>query len=114
MIISSHFSSKEAPNGFYYIIRVGELTPNGFNYIIRVGELTPNGFWGCRVPALPSYFPTTFLNNGGGGEVLKTATCLKTVVVVSKGMLPVTYFRSNTASFLCQLTFVQIIRLSKS
>ena len=40
-----------------------------------------------------------FLKNGGRGESFWHATCLKTVVGVSKGMLPVKYFCSNKASF---------------
>ena len=41
-------------------------------------------------------------------------TCLKTVVGVSKGMLPVKYFCLIRASFLCQLNFMEIIVLSQS
>ena len=44
-------------------------------------------------------FAATFLKNCGVGENLRTTTCIKTVVGVSKGVLPVKYFRSNKASF---------------
>ena len=44
-------------------------------------------------------FSTTFLKNCGRGESLGTTTCPKTVVGVSKGMLPVKYFCSNKAFF---------------
>ena len=55
-------------------------------------------------------FYTTFLNLCGRGEDLGYTTCLRTVVWVSKGMLPVEYFHSNKA-FLCQSNFIEIIRL---
>ena len=42
---------------------------------------------------------TTFLNNYGIGYDLRTATCLETVVLISKGMLPAKYLSSNKASF---------------
>ena len=53
------------------------------------------------VAFLPSRasFSSTFLTNYDRGESLRTATSLKTVVGVSKGMLPVRYFRSDKASF---------------
>ena len=40
-----------------------------------------------------------FLKNCDRGESHSITTCLKTVVGVSKGMLPVEYFYSNKASF---------------
>ena len=43
------------------------------------------------LPSSASFF-TTFLKNCGSSESLRTATCLNTVVGVSKGMLPVKYF----------------------
>ena len=43
-------------------------------------------------------FPTTFLTICGRGESHRTTTCLETVAVVSKGMLPVTYFCANKSS----------------
>ena len=43
--------------------------------------------------------PTTFLKICGRGESLVTTICLKTVVGVNKGMLPVRYFYSIQASF---------------
>ena len=53
------------------------------------------------VAFLPSRatFYTTFLHNCGRGESLKTTTCPKTVVGVSKGMMSVKCLRSNKASF---------------
>ena len=42
---------------------------------------------------------TTFLNNCGSSESLRTAIYLETVVGVSKGTLPVKYFYYNKASF---------------
>ena len=50
------------------------------------------------LPSRPGLY-TTFLTNCGRGESLGTITCLRTVVGVSKGMLPVKYFHSNKASF---------------
>ena len=44
-------------------------------------------------------FPPTFLNNCHRGDSLITTTCLKTVIMVSNGTLPVKYFSSNKASF---------------
>ena len=35
---------------------------------------------GCNVPALPSYFLTTLLEGSGGGDGLRTTTCLTAVV----------------------------------
>ena len=56
-------------------------------------------------------YSTTFLLNCRRGESLETITCLKTVVVDSKGMLPVEYFCSSKALSLCQSNFMKIIRL---
>ena len=52
------------------------------------------------VAFLPSgaSFSTTFLENCGTGDSLGTITCLKAVVGVSKGRLPVRYFHFNNAS----------------
>ena len=60
---------------------------------------TPNGLSGCSIPALLSWFFTTFLINCFNAENLMITTCLKTVVGVNKGMLPVIHFCSNKASF---------------
>ena len=57
---------------------------------------------GCQdVAFLPSKasFSTTFLKNCGRDESLGATTCHETVVVVSKGMLPVKYCNSSRASF---------------
>ena len=58
-------------------------------------------------------FPPTFLKHCGRGEGLGSTICLKAVVGLSKGMLPVKHFRSNKASSY-QLNFMEIIRLSYS
>ena len=42
---------------------------------------------------------TTFHKSCGRGESLRTTTCPKTVVGVSKGMLPAKYVNSNNAYF---------------
>ena len=57
------------------------------------------------VALLPSRasFYTTFLKHCGRG--LGTATCLKTVVGVAVGMLPVKCFRSNISSYCVSLFF---------
>ena len=66
------------------------------------------------VALLPSgaSFSTTFHKHCDKGENLGTTTCLKTVVVVSKGILPVKYFCCKQSLFLCQLNFMEIIGLS--
>ena len=53
-------------------------------------------------------FSTIFLKNFGRGESLVTTTCLKTVVGVNKGMLPVKYFCYDKVSFLCLSNFFEI------
>ena len=59
------------------------------------------------VAFLPSRdsFSTTFVKNCGRGESLRTTTCLKTVVRVSKGMLPVKYFLLQQGLFLVSVKF---------
>ena len=52
-----------------------------------------------RDPASLRYFYTTFLNDCGRGESFRTTTCLRTVVRVSRDMLPVEHFSSNEPSF---------------
>ena len=44
-------------------------------------------------------FSTTFLKHCDIGECLGTSTCLKTMVGVSKGMLPERYYRSTKFLF---------------
>ena len=65
------------------------------------------------LPSRASFF-STFLKNCDGVVSLGTTTYHKTVVGVSKGMLPVKYFRPNKASSFCQSNFMEIIRLSIS
>ena len=47
-------------------------------------------------------------------KALGLSHVLKLWLWVRKGMLPVEYFCSNKAPFLCQLNFMEIIRLSQS
>ena len=58
-------------------------------------------------------FSTRFLKNCGRCEGLGMTTFLKIVIGASKGMIPAIYLRSKK-SFLCQLNFMEIIRLSQS
>ena len=50
------------------------------------------------LPSRASFF-TIFIKNCCRDESVRTTTCLKTVVGVSKGMLPAKYFCSSKASF---------------
>ena len=75
--------------------------------VFKVGVLTPTGFSECSVPALRSYFSTTFLKNCGRGE----ASYLETVVGENMGILPIKHFCSHKAS-LYHLNFMEIIGLS--
>ena len=77
----------------------------------RVWELQIGVQDAAFLPSRANFF-TTFLENCGRGEYLGATACLKTVVGVSRGMLPVKYFCSNEA-FLCRLNFVEIIRITK-
>ena len=70
-----------------------------------------NGLSGCSVPALRASFSTTFLKIMVLVKASRLPHVLKLWLVVSKGMLPVKYFRSNNAS-LCQLNFTENVRLS--
>ena len=55
------------------------------------------------MPSIPEFvllfFSTAFVKNCGRGESLQTTTCIKAVVGVSKGLLPVKYICSDKASF---------------
>ena len=53
------------------------------------GRGTPSGLSGCYFSASRACFYTTFK------QIMMETTCLKTVVGVSKGMLPVKYFCSS-------------------
>ena len=57
------------------------------------------GFHDVAILPIQANFDTTFLKHCGRGESPVTTTCVKTVVVVSKGMLPVRYLFSSKASF---------------
>ena len=70
------------------------------------------GFTGCSVPAPRASFYTTFLNICGRGESLGTTTCLKTVVGVIMGMLPVPpVLLCQQSLLLRKLNLIEIIRL---
>ena len=56
-------------------------------------------------------FPATFLKNCGRGESLRTTTCLKTVVGGKQGHATCKIFALQQSLFLCQLNFMEIIRL---
>ena len=58
-----------------------------------------------EVSFLPSRgsFSTTFLINCGKDESLRTTTCSKTVVAVSKSILHVKYFCSTKPFFVSQI-----------
>ena len=51
-------------------------------------------------------FCTTFRNNCCRGKRLGTTTCLKTVVGLSKGMLPVEFLHPNKFYFYVSLIFL--------
>ena len=55
---------------------------------------------------------TTCFKNCGRGEGLRAATCLKTVLCISKDMVYVEYFCSND-SFLHHSSIMKIMRLSQ-
>ena len=59
-------------------------------------------------------FPTIFLTNCGMGESLGTTTCPKTVVGGKQGHAPCKILSLQQSLFLCQLNFMEIIRLSWS
>ena len=80
----------------------------------RIGELLLAGFQDVAfLPLRASFFFTTFFIHCCRGESFRTTTCLKTVVGVCKDMLPVKYFCSNKACFLCQSNLTETIRLSQ-
>ena len=60
---------------------------------------TLKGFSGVAFLFFRNSFSTTFLKDCGKGEGLRTTTCTKTVVGVSKGILPVKRFCFNKAFF---------------
>ena len=59
-------------------------------------------------------FPAIFLTNSGKGEGLRTTTYLKTVVGGRQGHAPCKILLLQQSLFLCQLNFMEIIRLSQS
>ena len=63
------------------------------------GRGAPIGFSGCSVPVFQSLISTTFPKHCGRGESTGTTTCLRSMVGVSKDMLPVKDFCSNKAFF---------------
>ena len=76
-----------------------------------VGELLM-GFRDLAILPSSASISITFLKNCGICESLRTTTCPKTVVGVSKGMLPVRYFAPQ-GLFLYQSNIMDIIRLLK-
>ena len=58
-----------------------------------------------------SSFSTSFINNCGRDESLGIMTCLKTVVGGRQGHAPCRVFMLHKASLLCQLNFMEIIKL---
>ena len=99
-----------------YITGVSLAQCRGIGSIISsqcfwVGELLQLGFQ--DVSFLPSWatFFTTFLINCGGGESLRTTTCLGTVVGGRQGHAPCEECLLQQSHILCQLNCVEIIRL---
>ena len=68
------------------------------------------------VALLPSTasFPTTFHNNSGRYKSHRTTTCLKTVVGGKQWHAACKILLLQQILFLCQLNFMEIIRLSQS
>ena len=58
-------------------------------------------------------FPPHFLKNFSKGECLRPTTCLRTVVGGRQGYAPCNILLLQQSLFLCQLNFMEIIRLSK-
>ena len=56
-------------------------------------------------------FCITFLKNCGRGEGLMATTCLRTVVGGKQGLAPCDILLLQQSLFLCQLNFMEIIRL---
>ena len=67
--------------------------------LVVVGKGSLNGLFECSVPALSSYFYTTFLKDYGRGESRGTITCLKTVVVSKQRHAPCEILLLHEASF---------------
>ena len=74
----------------------------------------PDWCSGFSIPAIPSWFSTTFHNNCGRGECLRPNTCLKTVVRGKQGHAPCIILSLQQSLFLSQLNFMENIRLSQS
>ena len=79
---------------------------------LRVGELLVGFQYAAFLPSGAS-FPPHFLKIVVEVKASGPPHDIKQWLGVSKGMLPVEYFRSNKAS-LSQLNFMDIIRLSQS
>ena len=63
---------------------------------------------------LPSelVFPPHFLKIVVKVKTSELPHALRLLLAVNKGMLPVKYFRSNKATYLCQLSIMEIIKQS--
>ena len=79
----------------------------------RVGELLIN-FQDVAFLLSKDNFSTTFLKSLVEVKALGPSHVLKLWLGVIKGMLLVKYIRSNKDCFLCQLNFIEIIRLSQN
>ena len=66
------------------------------------------------LPPHRASFSTAFLKNCGRGEVLEIETCLKTVVWDKQGHAPHGILFLKQSLFLCQLNFMEVIRLPQS
>ena len=65
---------------FYTILYIGSI------YIyIYIGRGAANGSSGCSVPAIPSWLSTTCLRYRSRCIILRTTSCLSTVVVGKQG-----------------------------
>ena len=70
-----------------------------FNNVFS-GRGVREGFFDLAFMPARATFYNIFFTNCGRGESLRTTTCPKTVVWVSKGMLHVKYFHSKKA-YIC-------------
>ena len=80
--------------------------------LLFFGRGDRNGFPGCSISTLPSWFFTTLLKIVVEVAALGPPHVSRLFFGVSKGMLPVEYFRRNK-SFLCHSTLMEIMRFTK-
>ena len=73
------------------------------------------GFYGLAfLPTQPAFYDTFLNDNDGGGYDLRIATCLRIVVWGEYGHAPCKISSLQQILFLCQLNFMEIIRLPQS